>query len=398
MASRFGPCAVSPLGIAGGRRERIAFDALEKKDLTPMHGSALFIAVFLACAVEAVEAVTIVIAAGVGGSWKSAMRGVYAALATLAAIIFTFGPLITRIPISTLQIIIGTLLLVFGLQWVRKAVLRSSGWKALHDEAEIFQEELEHVKAAAKETRFGVSDWYAFTLAYKGVFLEGLEVAFIVLTFGALQHQVPLASIAAVTAAVAAATAGVLVRGPLTRVPENTMKYVVGVMLVSFGIFWSAEGAGAHWPHADLALIAIIAFTVAVSRVLIYVLKRAHARTSPVVPAPATAPVLSSIDAPTAKISDATYFAGGIGGCKTEAESVVTRRPSRVITALRTFAHFWIDFIIGDDWRGTVIITVGVAATRALSPNSASTWLLMPLVVCVALATNLLPRRVFRAR
>ena len=387
-----------------------------------MHGSALFIAVFLACAVEAVEAVTIVIAAGVGGSWKSAMRGVYAAIATLAAIIFAFGPLITRIPISTLQIIIGTLLLVFGLQWVRKAVLRSSGWKALHDEAEIFQEELKHVKAAAKETRFGVSDWYAFTLAYKGVFLEGLEVAFIVLTFGALQHQVPLASIAAVTAAVAAATAGVLVRGPLTRVPENTMKYVVGVMLVSFGIFWSAEGAGAHWPHADLALIAIITFTVAVSRVLIFVLKRAHARKSPLVPAPAApappsaassalalapvpvpvpapAPVPVPVPAPAPDaITEVSHSLRASSTSETPATSVITHQPSALMTRVRAFAEFWVDFIIGDDWRGTVIIAVGVATTRTFSPSRGYTWMLMPVVVCVALAANLLPRRVFASR
>ena len=215
-----------------------------------MNGLALFIAVFLACAVEAVEATTIVLAAGTARDWKSSLLGTGAGLGVLVVIIGAFGPSISKLPINSMRLFVGGLLLVFGLQWVRKAILRASGYKALHDEELIFQEELAAAKAAKAGKRFGVADWYAYTLSFKGVLLEGLEVAFIVLTFGTIQKQVGLASIAALAAVVVVAAGGFALRKPLARVPENKMKYVVGIMLTSFGIFWGAEGAGAEWPHA----------------------------------------------------------------------------------------------------------------------------------------------------
>jgi uncharacterized membrane protein len=162
--------------------------------------------------------------------------------------------------------------LVFGLQWLRKAVLRASGHKALHDEAGIFLAQMQAARAAPRQHRIGVHDWYAFTLSYKGVLLEGLEVVFIVLTFGANQHDVPLAALAAATAVLVVVLAGAAARAPLTRVPENTLKFVVGVMLSAFGCFWSTEGAGARWPGSDAALLvlvpAIAAFTVALVALL----------------------------------------------------------------------------------------------------------------------------------
>lgn len=223
-----------------------------------MSGSALFIAVFLACMVEAVEALTIILAAGTARDWRSALTGMAAALLTLAVIIAALGPAVSAIPLSGMRLFVGGLLLIFGLQWLRKAILRASGHKALHDETAAYQATLAEARQHDAQRRGIVADWYAFTLAFKGVLLEGLEVAFIALTFGSNQHNVGLAAIAAIAAVLIVAVAGVAVRAPLAQVPENTMKFVVGVMLTAFGIFWGAEGAGAHWPGADAALLVLI--------------------------------------------------------------------------------------------------------------------------------------------
>ncbi len=223
-----------------------------------MSAGALFVAVFLACAVEAVEATTIVLAAGTTRDWKSALLGVGGGLVVLAVVIAALGPAISVIPLSGLRLFIGGLLLVFGLQWLRKAVLRASGHKALHDEAQIYLKQIADAEGAQRESRGIVPDWYAFTLSFKGVVLEGLEVAFIALTFGSNQRNIPLAAVAAVAAVLVIVVAGVAVRAPLARVPENTMKFIVGVMLTSFGVFWGAEGAGAHWPGSDAALLVIV--------------------------------------------------------------------------------------------------------------------------------------------
>jgi uncharacterized membrane protein len=216
----------------------------------------LAVSVFLACAVEAVEALTVVLAGGVTRSWSSALSGAGAACAALAAVIAALGPAITSLPLNVLRLVVGGLLLAFGLQWLRKAVLRAAGLKALHDEHEAFEAERAAARAAGvHEDRF---DGYSFTIAFKGVLLEGLEVAFIALTFGANQHRVGLAAAAAGAAVLLVALAGVAVRKPLARVPENTMKFSVGVMLTSFGTFWGAEGAGASWPGGDAALLALV--------------------------------------------------------------------------------------------------------------------------------------------
>jgi uncharacterized membrane protein len=233
----------------------------------------LAISVFLACAVEAVEALTIVLAVGVTRSWSSAFTGVGAAVAALAAIVAALGPALTSLPIGALRVVVGGLLLVFGLQWLRKAVLRSAGLKALHDEDQIFATEAEAARAAGRSPRR--LDGYAFTIAFKGVLLEGLEVAFIALTFGASQHQVGLAAVAAGVAVALVALVGAAARAPLTRVPENTMKFSVGVMLTSFGTFWGAEGAGASWPGGDAALLAIIPGIALVSLGMVARLRRA---------------------------------------------------------------------------------------------------------------------------
>ncbi|MHB1568242.1 MAG: COG4280 domain-containing protein [Solirubrobacteraceae bacterium] len=241
-----------------------------------MTGSELGLAlsVFLACAVEAVEALTIVLAVGVTRSWRSALTGVGAAVVALAVITAALGPALTALPISVLRVVVGGLLLIFGLQWLRKAILRASGFKALHDEDAIYRAQ----SAAAREAG-GVGsglDGYSFIISFKGVLLEGLEVVFIVLTFGANQHDVGLAAIAAGVAVALVTLAGVLAHSPLARVPENTMKFAVGVMLTSYGMFWGAEGCGAHWPGSDASLLAIVPATLLVALGLVAILRRAR--------------------------------------------------------------------------------------------------------------------------
>lgn len=248
-----------------------------------MTASALFVAVFLACAVEAVEALTIVLAAGSARDWRSALTGLGVALVALVGILAILGPAVAAIPLGALRLVVGALLLVFGLQWLRKAILRASGHKALHDEERIYREALAAARAAASPRRPLVGDWYAFTLSFKGVLLEGLEVVVIALTFGSNQHDLPLAWLAAGTAVLLVATAGLLVRGPLARTPENTMKFIVGVMLTAFGAFWGVEGAGGHWPGADAALLALVPAVALLALALVAVLRRSA-------PAPAATP------------------------------------------------------------------------------------------------------------
>ena len=165
------------------------------------------------------------------------------------------------------------LLLCFGLQWLRKAILRASGYKALHDEEEAFREEQAEATAAPRDQRVGL-DWYSFTIAFKGVLLEGLEVAFIVLTFGSAQGSIPLAALGAGVAVVLVALVGAVARHPLARVPENTLKFAVGTMLTTFGIFWSAEGAGVHWPGGDAALPVVLVFVLLTSIMFVSLLRR----------------------------------------------------------------------------------------------------------------------------
>ena len=216
----------------------------------------LVASVFIACSVEAVEALTIVLAVGATRSWRSAMIGVGAALVALAAVTAALGPALTALPINVLRGVVGGLLLVFGLQWLRKAILRASGLKAMHDEDAAFTEETEAARGAGA-VEAGL-DGYSFLVSFKGTFLEGLEVVFIALTFGSNQKDVPLAAAAAVAAVLVVTAAGAMLRAPLARVPENSLKFVVGVMLTSFGVFWGGEGVHAHWPGNDAALLVVV--------------------------------------------------------------------------------------------------------------------------------------------
>lgn len=257
-------------------------------------GFFLVATVFLACAVEAVEALTIVLAVGTARGWRSTLQGVTAGLLVLAVVVTALGPALTLIPLDALRLVVGGLLLVFGLQWLRKAQLRASGFKARHDEAAIYARQIAAARAAGIEPQRFITDGYAFTLAFKGVLLEGLEVAFIVVTFGANQGSIPLAVLGAALAVVAVTVAGLAVRAPLARVPENTMKFAVGLMLTSFGIFWGAEGAGVDWPGGDLALFGILAYVLVVSALTVTVLRRIRRRRDRT-PQPISEPV-SAVD------------------------------------------------------------------------------------------------------
>ena len=247
----------------------------EEKDVS---GSALFIAVFLACVVEAVEALTIVLAAGTARDWRSAIIGVLGGLVVLAVVTAALGPAVSAVPLAGLRLFVGGLLLVFGLQWLRKAILRASGHKALHDETAIYRRELAEARAAGAGRRGMVDDWYAFTLSFKGVVLEGLEVVFIALTFGSNQHDIPLAALAATAAVLLVTVLGLAIRAPLSRIPENSMKLIVGIMLTAFGTFWGVEGAGGHWPGSDAALLVLIPAIAVFALALIAAFRRSAPR------------------------------------------------------------------------------------------------------------------------
>ncbi len=218
----------------------------------------LFLTVFVACLVEATEALTIVLAAGLTRQWRSTFQGMAVALVVLGGMTAAIGPALTQIPLGTLRLVVGALLAAFGLQWLRKAILRFSGYKDLHDEARAYAREVAAARAVATGSRGVVSDWYAFTLSFKGVLLEGLEVIFIVITFGDSQGDLGAATLAAVAAVLVVTVIGIAVRAPLARVPENTMKFAVGIMLTAFGTFWGAEGAGVRWPGNDIALLVLV--------------------------------------------------------------------------------------------------------------------------------------------
>ncbi len=237
---------------------------------------------FLASGVELVEALTIVLAMGVARSWRAALWGTGAAVVVLTVITVALGTVVgTAVSRSALQLVVGTLLLIFGLQWLRKAILRSAGLKALHDEDATFAEEQVAAQAAGHELRYGL-DWYAFVISFKGVFLEGLEVVFIVVTFGASAHSIPLAAGGAAAAGVIVLVVGAVIHRPLAAVPENTLKYVVGLLLSTFGVFWVVEGLGTFapgggslgWPGGDLALPVLLATWLGASQLAIGTLRR----------------------------------------------------------------------------------------------------------------------------
>jgi uncharacterized membrane protein len=235
--------------------------------------STVFVAVSaaLASGVEFVEALTIVLAVGFTKGWRDALEGTGAATVALAVMVAVIGiGLLRVVPIEVLRTVIGALLLVFGLKWLRNAILRYSGLKALHDEEETFRKETERVRSKAPGTG---RDWFAVSTAFNGVFLEGLEVVFIVIGLGTAGKALGAATIGALAAAVVVVTAGLALHRPLKNVPENAMKFVVGIMLTSFGTLWTGEGLGVKWWHDDFFIPILIVGFVAASFALIYMLK-----------------------------------------------------------------------------------------------------------------------------
>ncbi|HLX34159.1 MAG TPA: hypothetical protein VKR30_02835 [Candidatus Limnocylindrales bacterium] len=222
-------------------------------------------AAFLASAVEFVEAVTIVLAVGTSRHWRSTLFGTGAAILVLAVLVAVFGTAIALfIPIGLLRLVVGGFLIVYGLQWLTKAILRAAGARAKHDETAIYQREIAALRDEPPVATDGV-DWISFTVAFKGVLLEGLEVAFIVVTFGASAGMLgPAATGAALAAAVVLAFAAA-VRGPLAAVPENAMKFAVGLLLTTFGTFWAGEGVGIEWPAEDGTILVLLVVYVALA-------------------------------------------------------------------------------------------------------------------------------------
>src|SRR2546421_4808797 len=230
----------------------------------------IFGAAFLGSAVEATEALTIVLAVGLTRGWRDPLMGAAAAIVALAVLVLAFGQLIvTTVPESALKLVVGTLLLLFGLRWLHKAVLRSAGVVALHDEEHAYNQAVSQLGGAAARR-----DWVGFVLALKGVFLEGLEVVFIVIAVGGAGHGFPAAIAGGIAAALVVAAAGVAVRRPLARVPENTLKYGVGLILTSLGTFWAAEGMGAQWPLDFVSILGLAAIYFLASRLAIALIRR----------------------------------------------------------------------------------------------------------------------------
>jgi uncharacterized membrane protein len=218
--------------------------------------SAAVLAAFLSSLVEAVEALTIVLSVATVRGWKPAGLGAAAGIATLGLIVLLFGPFLEHVPLHALQLVIGVLLVLFGMRWLRKAILRAAGVIALHDEMAVFAAESAALRSQAREQRARL-DWMAGLAAYKAMLLEGLEVVFVVIAVGAGRGLLLPASAGALAACALVAAIGVIVHRPLARVPENTLKFAVGVMLSAFGIFWTGEGLGVPWPGEDLAILGL---------------------------------------------------------------------------------------------------------------------------------------------
>jgi uncharacterized membrane protein len=230
----------------------------------------VFGAAFLGSAVEATEALTIVLAVGLTRGWRAPLLGTAAALALLALLVIVFGQLIvTRVPEAGLKLLVGTLLLLFGLRWLHKAVLRSAGVVAMHDEERAYRQTVGELQGEPPG-----NDWVGFVLALKGVFLEGLEVVFIVIAVGGTGHNMPVAVVGGLVSLVVVAVAGVIVRKPLARVPENTLKYAVGIILTSLGTFWAAEGMGGKWPLDFVSIAGLIVIYFAASRFAVTLIRR----------------------------------------------------------------------------------------------------------------------------
>ena len=312
---------------------------------------ALFVTVALASAVEMVEAATIVLALGASRGWRSAIVGSLFAIVTLALIVLIAGPSILLVPIDVLRLFVGVLLLIFGMQWLRKAILRATGFKALHDEEKIFEAELQSAKTAEKTKTFSNLDKYSFTLSFKTVLLEGFEVIFIVLTFGALKNSLGIATMAAFFSLALVAGVAFAIRKPLTKVPENTLKFVVGTMATTFGIFWTTEGLKITWVYADATLLLLAALVL------------------------------------TASFGCILWLRGKKPASKKQTKAS-TAPKSKLFLAVRSSLDFVYELLIGDELITGVSLWLLVALASAVSISS-DAWYLVPLYFVVILPVGL---------
>jgi len=239
------------------------------------HVGPTLLAAFLASTVEFVEALTVVLAVGTVRGWRGALTGAGAALLVLLLLIGTFGPALTRIPLGPVQLVVGTLLLLFGMRWLRKAILRAAGVIPLHDEAAAFAKESRSLQA---QTRSGHRwDGIAIAAAFKITMLEGIEVVFIVIAVGAGGPGLLLpAALGALAALIAVVLLGLLVHKPLTAIPENALKFTVGVLLSAFGAFWLGEGIGLDWPGDDWSIPGLIMGFLAVALAAVPICRTRH--------------------------------------------------------------------------------------------------------------------------
>jgi uncharacterized membrane protein len=288
-------------------------------------------------------------------------------LAVLAVIVLIAGPSIQLLPIGVLRLIVGALLLIFGLQWLRKAIARASGAKPMHDEEAIFRRTVTDSAGVERRARFGVTDGYAFVLSFKGVLLEGLEVVFIVVTFGSSTHQLGIAALAAGAAVLLVAALGFAVRGPLSRIPENSLKFVVGGLLTTFGIFWAAEGAGAQWPGSDLALLVVFGFVAVLSAISVIVLRVRRRQNAP-----------AAVFTPPAPADDVPAAAAPV-------TVIAAPRPG----PLKRFGLFWYDYLVGDDWQVALGVVLALVLTFLFVPVWSAAWLIMPLAVLLLMPYGL---------
>jgi uncharacterized membrane protein len=312
---------------------------------------ALFVTVALASAVEMVEAATIVLALGASRGWRSAIVGSLFAIVILALIVLIAGPSILLVPIDVLRLFVGVLLLIFGMQWLRKAILRATGFKALHDEQKIFEAELQSATTAEKTKTFSNLDKYSFTLSFKTVLLEGFEVIFIVLTFGALKNSLGIATMAAFFSLALVAGVAFAIRKPLTKVPENTLKFVVGTMATTFGIFWTTEGLKITWVYADATLLLLAALVL------------------------------------TSSFGCILWLRGKKPASKKQTKASTTPK-SKLFLAVSGSLAFVYELLIGDEWITGVSLWLLVALASAVSISS-DAWYLVPLYFVVILPVGL---------
>jgi uncharacterized membrane protein len=314
---------------------------------------------FLASLVEFVEALTIVLAIGIVRGWRWTLAGAVSALAGLVALVLVLGPSLVLVPLPVLQVVIGTLLLMFGLRWLRKAILRAAGIVALHDEQRAFEKETAAMQGAETSPR-GPLDAVAFAAAFKGVFLEGLEVVFIVIAMATRSDLLTPAATGAALAFVTVLLLGVVLHRPLTRVPENALKLCVGILLAAFGTFWVGEGSGLEWRGGDGSLIALALLFGALAAALVFLARRLGARRKP-----------SAVD----------------GASKT---SVPEPTSSAIVAAWRELYGLFVDdILLAAGIFGAVAIMVGQAHLALISSNDAATLLLVTIVTTLLAISSL---------